>query len=314
MPNFDFSQPINTLEYLTSADIANSKTHVLASNLQENMLFDSKAANISCIQDNTVKYIEKVPEFNPAGVWNFTKGVSISDKTYNYAIKNNMLDTVVPKHMLHNDFMRLLNSLSAELYTRDHIPSAVGEVIFSTKLRTEADVKKVYGAETSWKKIPGRFILATNTSNGQHQAYVAYRNALRVSGVRGGEATHAIEIKEIPKHQHAFTVKNDDTQDLSMEKIIAFTDETIGDVLSKQSGDNGGEDDNRMREEYNKQRCKSYSENKSDIKISYELEESAVLYGNSGANVMIRRAGENVNGAHNNMPPFYSVHIWERIL
>ena len=96
---------------------------------------------------------EQISAFNPSGTWIFTEGIGIPTRK---TTTSGLSSCVVTCEQLSVAFMNLFNKLSAEIYSKTHIPSCVGEIIYTTKLKNEAMVKKYYGDYTSWVQLPGR--------------------------------------------------------------------------------------------------------------------------------------------------------------
>jgi len=288
-----FSQQINTLEELTSVS---DNTNILVSNLQDGAVLNSARMEVSIIRDDGLSAIKKIPEFNPTGTWNFTKGITIPDRTFNIALRNDLSSTLIPKSYLENDFMNLLNDLSSDIYNTPHIPSAVGEIIFSTYCKTEAKVKKYYGDYTAWRQIPGRFLLATSNSNGK----------LKKPEQRGGEATHTPTIDEIPMHEHIFEC-SDETTTLELEKTANIMEDSVENVLTLDKGSGPQIDHSNSGSE-----ARSAATN-NKITVAYSIKSGVFFYGDGSSEGATIKESTLKNKPHSNMPPFYAVYIWERI-
>jgi len=291
-----FSQQINTLPHeLSYSDIKSDNAYIMASTMQDDSVYNSKSLALSAIQQNTVDIIRNLPEFNPTGTWTFNKGITIPDKTFKNALKNDISATLLPKSYVADEFMKLLRTLSTEIYESPHMPSAVGDVIFTTKLKTEYKVKEKYGQYTSWRQIKGRFLLASTTN----------------ASTRGGETSYKLTIDELPTHHHKFS-SSDKTTTINVEKTVAVS-KSFSNVITNDSGSScGGGAENRDKYQA--------TESEVNISISYSLTGAPYhLYGEGEGRPTIT-IKENKQGSMSgnkktigNIPPFYSVYIWERI-
>lgn len=164
------------------------------------------------------------------------------------------------------------------------LQSHIGSVIMSTTLDTEEKVIAIYGG-TSWEKIEGRFLLGASSSYAVNST--------------GGEATHKLTTKEIPAHTHgsntmgtayiAMGVEHDVSHELSGGTILTGASGG-GIIITPQSRTltrrviTAGTNVAANRQQVDQ------------VAISATHEHSSV----------------GGNAAHNNMPPYKAVYIWER--
>lgn len=168
-----------------------------------------------------------------------------------------------------------LNSINSNL-------SHVGMIIHSTTLDTMEKVIAIYGG-TKWVKIEGRMLLGAD-------------NTYAVNST-GGEASHNLTINEMPSHNHIFTGNRALT-----ESAGYHTHATV------RSSGTGGRNDWGLVSEgafggnviLAKNQGTTYSEVEYNGNHQHYYTPSGSI-GNSGG-----------SKAHNNMPPYKVVYIWER--
>lgn len=174
----------------------------------------------------------------------------------------------------------------------ESVRSHVGMIIQSTTLDTEAKVIAIYGG-TSWTKIEGRFLLGTSPSYAVNAT--------------GGEATHKLTTPEMPSHSHGL---NNHTHIIP---ALSGTTNTAGshthnskDYWVANSGKGvagycGGSGTSAVLGDLNDIMYASGSHSHT------VTTKSNTTSGNSGST-----ATTGSGTAHNNMPPYKAVYIWER--
>lgn len=218
--------------------------------------------------------------------WTFEKPIEI--KTSSITERT----SVINKEYADKLFNKLFDQLYREIYVT-RIPSYIGEIIYSTTLKTEGDVKKHYGEESSWKQIPGRFL--KGKSNGKYRAFNTF-------GATFGEIQHRFTVREIPPHVHDFIPSDSDSQTFSASATYTaqFSDEPLivykSEAYSVNSGSSSG-----------------YAVMDKKLNVDCELSKGGRLYGNKGSSCKIGVPKNAKNLPHNNIPPYYAVYIWRRV-
>ena len=181
------------------------------------------------------------------------------------------------------------NSLNLKM---ESVRSHVGMIIQSTTLDTEAKVIAIYGG-TSWTKIEGRFLLGTSPSYAVNAT--------------GGEATHKLTTPEMPSHSHGLNNHTPIIPALSGTTNTAGShthnskDYWVANSGKGAAGYCGGSGTSAVLGNLNDIMYASGSHSHT------VTTKSNTTSGNSGST-----ATTGSGTAHNNMPPYKAVYIWER--
>lgn len=182
-----------------------------------------------------------------------------------------------------------VNSLNLKM---ESVRSHVGMIIQSTTLDTEAKVIAIYGG-TSWTKIEGRFLLGTSPSYAVNAT--------------GGEATHKLTTPEMPSHSHGLNNHTHIIPALSGTTNTAGShthnskDYWVANSGKGAAGYCGGSGTSAVLGDLNDIMYASGSHSHT------VTTKSNTTSGNSGST-----ATTGSGTAHNNMPPYKAVYIWER--
>lgn len=174
----------------------------------------------------------------------------------------------------------------------ESVRSHVGMIIQSTTLDTEAKVIAIYGG-TSWTKIEGRFLLGTSPSYAVNAT--------------GGEATHKLTTPEMPSHSHGLNNHTHIIPALSGTTNTAGShthnskDYWVANSGKGAAGYCGGSGISAVLGDLNDIMYASGSHSHT------VTTKSNTTSGNSGST-----ATTGSGTAHNNMPPYKAVYIWER--
>ena len=291
------NEKISELDVLSAA---NSSDLFMVSEVYSDTTYISKQISCNVLINEFIKTIEKIQYFNPSGAWIFNNGLTIPTKTVLSAFKNGLSSCVVNCDYLSSVFLKEFNKLSTDC--SNYIPSSIGEVIYSTKLGTEKKMQKYYGPHTSWKKIEGRFICATDSNNFK----------LTRPEIMGGTELVTLDIKNFPAHSHVFKADTD-AKEYSAE--FTLTPETDpSDVAVISTSDRPGNLKPASETDYSEFETKVVLPAESILAHpTASLIHRDIFYGNDGEEATIYPFSSNESVKHNNMPTFFKVYMWERI-
>lgn len=175
------------------------------------------------------------------------------------------------------------------------IQSHVGMIIQSTTLDTEGKVKAIYGG-TSWSRIEGRFLLGASSD-------------YAVNSI-GGEAAHTLTTAEMPSHTHGLNGHTHSIPALSGSTSVAGSHvHNSKDYYTFNSGNgtrgiisvSGGSAANLC-----------LADIKDIMHITGDHNHNVVTNASTTGGASGSTSANGSSNAHNNMPPYKAVYIWER--
>jgi len=160
--------------------------------------------------------------------------------------------------------------------------SHVGMIIHTTTLDTMEKVIELYGG-TTWEKIEGRFLLGVSASH--------------AINTTGGEESHTLTLTEIPSHNHSIPALSG-----TAASDGAHTHSVWGQGYYGFCRDNNAPNI----------ACQAWRQQTTDTAYTIGGTNSAGAHTHKVTTTASTTGAKGGSSAHNNMPPFKTVYIWER--
>lgn len=197
--------------------------------------------NYMRIMVNTYSNNNTISYFNPKGKWKFTKKVNINnnDDVNNVKVSNkeefNSLKERAITYEYANKLLNQLEDFRQNYYGYEdnnnnwvqRLPSYIGMVVINDNLSELSQLQNIYGEDTGWKKIPGRYILGAGQmtdKNNTNKFGNTNISQINVSVKRTG-GTERIPINELDlvKHSHKFNPRSSGDEIPKFGKLPAYT-------------------------------------------------------------------------------------------
>lgn len=264
---------------LTNSNVLNRSDLLMVSRQTSTTIYSSYKLTASILLTAYKTKFEKITSKTIKTNWYVqTGGIFVTDKNIEHP------NSVINMKEAYYRYIDKLNALSSEIYDKPHIPSCVGEIIYSTTLNTVDKVRKKYGNNTNWKKIPGRFVLNSNNS------LMTLNQEVRL-----GQSEVQLKLENFPKHQHNMVLDNNE-KTIRVNEDVEVPESTVVVPTTKTHGNKGGTPI-VLKEE----KSVIQVEIKEPVKKA-TIMATAKIHKNSGG-----------DKSHNNIPPFYTVYMWRRI-
>lgn len=175
----------------------------------------SYTCTYNTIYSSVINRDVRTQDFTISSNWTFATGLSVVPDYQNPRTRNGV-DVATVSYFYKELYKEHFCALSAKMYGDSSgdkkfeakaKPSYIGMVVIHAEFNIEDKLKKVYGTNTAWKKLGGRFLLTVgsnlkNTStkygNNTMAGSLSFASAKRM----GGTKSVLLETKHIASHKH----------------------------------------------------------------------------------------------------------------
>ena len=250
----------------------------------------------------------------PAGQWNFNGPKAMINIPLSALSSDNNVPNI---RYAYETLISKLNELSTKLYTDDEnlqvLPSYKGMVVLGNNFDNAKKLTRLYGSHTKWKKIEGRFIFGAGpcTSNNTQTYGSMTAGEISLQAKRYG-GTNKVKLNGLPKHSHRFSP--------GMESEVHFGKMPVAGIefdldytwltenIEKLSNPAGTL---RHSGKWGMSSTEAAVKPQQNTDINPGIVEKEWTFKAQGE--LLENTSSWRNEPHNNIPPFYVTHIWERV-
>ena len=291
---------ISELPEIAASDTLRGNDLLFVSMPMQYSVYRSFKIGYNQISSDVVREVSALPNTTFTGEWVVHGRMTMDNRRLRD--DNMTISSVITTHYLSVNFLNKLNNLSVDIYEANHMPSFIGQVIFSTSLRTEEKVRRRYGQYTKWEPVTGRFLMSTRS-----RAWI---------GQTTGEFETQLSEKDIPNHGHEM-IPLDNAKTFNLNWTIPWAQSSVAKCGKESTGiDSEGAGPPYLIQEDRKITHDVDWTSKNSNNVSWRDGRVGVIYGRSaahGAGGARITPNEGANLPHNNIPPFYTLFAWRRV-
>lgn len=217
------SLQIKDLSTITTANLS-AESFLLMSQGTNNALYSYKFT-YDVLSNALKRELENVPnntddsQFNPKGIWQITNRGRLYTEN-NLEINGNIRKlTAINLSSIYKKYIKKLEELSTVYFSGNgvknilpddalihdelFIPSYIGQIIVSSKLKSETDLQKIYGSDTRWQKISGRLLVGTGIMGKNLNNALGKTEDITISRAKMYGGSPYVSIGDfVPRHSH----------------------------------------------------------------------------------------------------------------
>lgn len=247
------SLQIKDLSTITTANLS-AESFLLMSQGTNNALYSYKFT-YDVLSNALKRELENVPnntddsQFNPKGIWQITNRGRLYTEN-NLEINGNIRKlTAINLSSIYKNYIKKLEELSAIYFSGNgvtefpktntlihdelFIPSYIGQIIVSSKLKSETDLQKIYGSDTRWQKISGRLLVGTGVMGKNLNNTLGKTEDITISRAKMYGGSPYVSIGDfVPRHSHCMA--NGYFEDNGLK--VSIEGDTTGEIDNSSKG------------------------------------------------------------------------------